>query len=163
VKGCIKQEPNTHPSPHVSRHVTPLLVTPLPVHVTTAPIESYMGTANTFLGFNLPRYMDHSSSHVLLLVLLARPRWSCCRQHMCTSVCMLTLLSAVQINYMLMLGCVAMVAGFQDTTALGHAYGVAVMSVMFMTTILAAIVMMVCYGVNPLLVSLFLLFFGGWC
>ena len=70
----------------------------------------------------------------------------------------------LQINWMLMLGCVAMVAGFQDTTALGHAYGVAVMSVMFMTTILAAIVMMVCYGINPLLVALFAIFFGktGW-
>lgn len=61
---------------------------------------------------------------------------------------------------MLMVGCVAMVAGFQDTTALGHAYGVAVMSVMFITTILAGIVMLVCYGINPLLVALFMLFFG---
>jgi hypothetical protein len=66
----------------------------------------------------------------------------------------------VQINFMLMLGCVAMVAGFQDTTALGHAYGVAVMSVMFITSILAGIVMLVCYSINPLLVALFLLFFG---
>jgi K+ transporter len=125
----------------------------------------------------------------------------------------------LQINFMLMLGCIAMVAGFQDTTALGHAYGVAVMSVMFLTTILAGnhfaasiavvaqtqlqnslfatatstptpwhmrsfarlltsrlsfvrslccfvslclagIVMLVCYGINPLLVVAFVGFFG---
>jgi len=35
------QKLHTQPSPHASRHVTPLLVTPLPVHVTTAPIECY--------------------------------------------------------------------------------------------------------------------------
>jgi K+ transporter len=28
-----------------------------------------------------------------------------------------------QVNILLLLGCIAMVAGFQDTTALGHAYG----------------------------------------
>lgn len=37
------------------------------------------------------------------------------------------------INFWLCIGCIAMVAGFQDTTALGHAYGVAVMSVMFIS------------------------------
>lgn len=61
---------------------------------------------------------------------------------------------------MLMLGCIAMVAGFQDTTALGHAYGVAVITVMFMTTILSGLVMMVCYDINPALVFLFVIFFG---
>ena len=53
-----------------------------------------------------------------------------------------------------------MVAGFQDTTAMGHAYGVAVMSVMFITTWLSALVMVACYDVNPLLVLLYLLVFG---
>jgi KUP system potassium uptake protein len=66
-----------------------------------------------------------------------------------------------QINFFLLLGCIAMVAGFQDTTALGHAYGVAVMSVMFITTFLSGIVMLVCYDVNPVLVTLFLILFGG--
>lgn len=108
------------------------------------------------------------------------------------------------INWALLVGCVAMVAGFQDTTALvraliceerctparaharlltcasdaqqhrrslsrwhpvlhadlsadadlsaivqGHAYGVAVMSVMFITTILSSMVMVICYGEQP--------------
>jgi K+ transporter len=56
-----------------------------------------------------------------------------------------------------------MVAAFQDTTALGHAYGVAVMSVMFITTILAGIVMLTCYNINPVLVAAFLLLFGRCC
>jgi K+ transporter len=59
-----------------------------------------------------------------------------------------------------MVGCIAMVAAFQDTTALGHAYGVAVMSVMFITTILAGIVMLTCYSINPVLVAAFLILFG---
>ena len=62
---------------------------------------------------------------------------------------------------MLLLGCIAMVAGFQDTTAMGHAYGVAVITVMFITTVLAAIVMLVCYDLNPVLVGLFALIFGS--
>lgn len=53
-----------------------------------------------------------------------------------------------------------MVAAFQDTTALGHAYGVAVISVMFITTILAGIVMLTCYSINPVLVAAFLIMFG---
>lgn len=65
---------------------------------------------------------------------------ACCgrvRQFARLAALLTQLLLHAQINFLLMLGCIAMVAGFQDTTALGHAYGVAVMSVMFLTTILA--------------------------
>lgn len=74
--------------------------------------------------------------------------------------CYASLHSCLQINYMLLAGCIAMVAGFQDTTALGHAYGVAVITVMFITTVLSGLVMLVCLDINPALVVLFVLFFG---
>jgi K+ potassium transporter len=47
------------------------------------------------------------------------------------------------VNYILMVCCVAVVAGFQDTTALGHAYGVAVVSVMLITTFMFGLVALV--------------------
>lgn len=53
-----------------------------------------------------------------------------------------------------------MVAGFQDTTSMGHAYGVAVISVMFITAFLSALVMLACYDLNPIIVLLYMLVFG---
>jgi len=64
-----------------------------------------------------------------------------------------------QVNYALMLGCVVIVAGFQDATALGHAYGVAVISVMFITSFLGALVALVNYAINPAIVLPVLLFY----
>lgn len=66
-----------------------------------------------------------------------------------------------QVNWALMIGCVAVVAGFQDTTALGHAYGVAVISVMLITTVMMALVMLVVWGLAPWLVLPFLGFFAA--
>jgi KUP system potassium uptake protein len=65
-----------------------------------------------------------------------------------------------QINWILLVGCILMVVGFQDTEAMGHAYGVAVITVMFITSIFTSIAMLVCFDINPILVALFTLFFG---
>ncbi|MEW5312655.1 MAG: hypothetical protein WDW38_004272 [Sanguina aurantia] len=49
------------------------------------------------------------------------------------------------VNYTIMLLCIAVVAGFKDTVALGNAYGVAVMTVMFITTNLLTLIMVACW------------------
>lgn len=66
-----------------------------------------------------------------------------------------------EINYMLMLLCMAVVIGFGNTAALGHAYGIAVVSVMLITSILVALVMLVAWQWPPLAGALFLGLFGA--
>ncbi|KAL0452869.1 UNVERIFIED_CONTAM: Potassium transporter 4 [Sesamum latifolium] len=48
-----------------------------------------------------------------------------------------------EINWILMILTLAVALGFKDTTAIGNAYGLAVMSVMFITTFLMALVMVI--------------------
>ncbi|XP_047311523.1 potassium transporter 1 [Impatiens glandulifera] len=64
------------------------------------------------------------------------------------------------INWMLMLLCLAVTIGLGDTNMIGHAYGVAVAWVMLVTTCLMAMVMLIVWKKNLFLVLAFLLFFG---
>lgn len=54
----------------------------------------------------------------------------------------------------------AIAIGFQDTTVIGNAYGLACMSVMFITTFLMTLVLIFVWQRNILLAIAFLLFFG---
>lgn len=60
-----------------------------------------------------------------------------------------------QVNYTLLVLCVAVVAGFQSGTAIGNAYGIAVNMVMLSTVFLVSLVMLVAWGTHPLLVLMF--------
>ncbi|KAL6528180.1 Potassium transporter 4 [Orobanche hederae] len=61
-----------------------------------------------------------------------------------------------EINWILMILTLAVAVGFRDTTTIGNAYGIAVMSVMFITTFLMALVMVLVWQRSILLASIFL-------
>ncbi|KAG0581960.1 hypothetical protein KC19_3G023400 [Ceratodon purpureus] len=65
-----------------------------------------------------------------------------------------------EINYILMVICVAVVLGFQDAVQLGNAFGVAVVGVMFITTILVTMVMILVWKLPLPVALLFLAVFG---
>ncbi|PKA67227.1 putative potassium transporter 9 [Apostasia shenzhenica] len=65
------------------------------------------------------------------------------------------------INWILMILCVAVAVGFRDTKHMGNASGLAVISVMLVTTSLTSLVMILCWHKPPLLVLAFFLFFGS--
>ncbi|PNW70308.1 hypothetical protein CHLRE_17g714450v5 [Chlamydomonas reinhardtii] len=64
-----------------------------------------------------------------------------------------------EINWTLMLLCIGVVAGFQDTVALGLAYGLAVSSVFVLTTLLILVVMVAVWEVSLALAAPFALVF----
>ncbi|KAI3470269.1 hypothetical protein Pfo_026932 [Paulownia fortunei] len=64
-----------------------------------------------------------------------------------------------EINWILMILTLAVAVGFRDTTTIGNAYGLAVMSVMFITTFLMALVMVFVWQRSIILAAVFLLFF----
>ncbi|XVF16087.1 hypothetical protein REPUB_Repub10bG0001100 [Reevesia pubescens] len=64
-----------------------------------------------------------------------------------------------EINWILMILTLAITIGFQDTTLIGNAYGLACMTVMFITTFLMALVITFVWQKNILLAAMFLLFF----
>lgn len=66
-----------------------------------------------------------------------------------------------EINWMLMILCIAVAVGFRDTKHMGNASGLAVISVMLVTTCLTSLVMILCWHKPPLLALAFLLFFGS--
>ncbi|KAG6556611.1 hypothetical protein Mapa_001552 [Marchantia paleacea] len=66
-----------------------------------------------------------------------------------------------EVNYALMILCIAVVVGFRRTTAIGNAYGIAVVSVMSITTCLVALVIVIVWHQHFLLGILFLVFFGS--
>jgi len=66
-----------------------------------------------------------------------------------------------EINWILMVLCLAITIGFRDTTLIGNAYGIACMTVMFITTWLMALVIIFVWNKNPVLAFLFLIFFGS--
>ncbi|KAI9110700.1 hypothetical protein K1719_018138 [Acacia pycnantha] len=66
-----------------------------------------------------------------------------------------------EINWMLMILCIAVTLGFRDTKHMGNASGLAVMSVMLVTTCLTSLVIMVCWHKPPIIALCFLLFFGS--
>ncbi|KAJ0977691.1 hypothetical protein J5N97_013165 [Dioscorea zingiberensis] len=66
-----------------------------------------------------------------------------------------------EINWILMVLCLAITIGFRDTTLIGNAYGIACMAVMFVTTGLMALVIMFVWQKSVIYALLFLLFFGS--
>ncbi|KAL6994544.1 Potassium transporter 4 [Sarracenia purpurea var. burkii] len=65
-----------------------------------------------------------------------------------------------EINWILMIITISITIGFQDTTLIGNAYGLACMTVMFITTCLMSLVLVFVWQSSILLVAAFLLFFG---
>ncbi|GAQ83496.1 Potassium transporter family protein [Klebsormidium nitens] len=65
-----------------------------------------------------------------------------------------------EINYVFMVLTIAVVVGFQDSTQIGNAYGVSVMSVMLITTFLMSLVMLMVWRLPPWLPALFFAVFG---
>ncbi|KAG6486344.1 potassium transporter 7-like isoform X1 [Zingiber officinale] len=66
-----------------------------------------------------------------------------------------------EINWILMVLCLAVTIGFRDTTVIGNAYGIACMTVMFVTTWLMALVIIFVWQKNNLFALMFLLLFGS--
>ncbi|KAI3442399.1 Potassium transporter [Psidium guajava] len=64
-----------------------------------------------------------------------------------------------EINWILMILTLAITIGFQDTTLIGNAYGLACMTVMFITTFLMALVIVFVWRKSILVATAFLLFF----
>uniref|UniRef100_A0A5B7BD32 Potassium transporter n=1 Tax=Davidia involucrata TaxID=16924 RepID=A0A5B7BD32_DAVIN len=66
-----------------------------------------------------------------------------------------------EINWILMILTLSIAIGFRDTTVIGNAYGLACMTVMFITTCLTALVIIFVWQRNILLAAAFLLLFGS--
>ncbi|KAK4835264.1 hypothetical protein QYF36_007609 [Acer negundo] len=66
-----------------------------------------------------------------------------------------------EINWILMILCIAVTIGFRDIKHMGNASGLAVMTVMIVTTCLTALVIILCWRKPPILALAFLLFFGS--
>ncbi|KAL0341214.1 UNVERIFIED_CONTAM: Potassium transporter 2 [Sesamum radiatum] len=66
-----------------------------------------------------------------------------------------------EINWMLMILCIAVTIGFRDIKHMGNASGLAVMAVMLVTTCLTSLVIILCWHKPPLVALCFLLFFGS--
>lgn len=66
-----------------------------------------------------------------------------------------------EINYALMIACVFVTGIFRSTANIGHAYGIAVVSVMLITTALVTLVMLMIWKVSILWISLFVIVIGG--
>ncbi|KAG1338649.1 potassium transporter 7 [Cocos nucifera] len=66
-----------------------------------------------------------------------------------------------EINWILMVLCLAVTLGFRDTTLIGNAYGIACITVMFVTTWLMALIIIFVWQKNVLFALLFLIFFGS--
>ncbi|TKY58626.1 Potassium transporter 6 [Spatholobus suberectus] len=65
-----------------------------------------------------------------------------------------------EINWLLMLLCLAVTIGFRDTKLMGNASGLAVVSVMLVTTCLMSLVIVICWHQSVFLAIGFVLFFG---
>ncbi|XP_074586879.1 potassium transporter 25-like isoform X1 [Curcuma longa] len=65
-----------------------------------------------------------------------------------------------EINWILMILCLAVTIGFRNTKHLGNAQGLAVIIVMLVTTCLMSIVIVVCWHKNIFFAVCFLIFFG---
>nr|GLL43998.1 potassium transporter 5-like [Ipomoea trifida] len=64
-----------------------------------------------------------------------------------------------EVNWILMILCVIVTFGFKTTTQIGHAYGIAVMNVMVITTCMVTLIMLVIWKTNIWLVALFFVVF----
>ncbi|XP_077244472.1 putative potassium transporter 13 [Tasmannia lanceolata] len=66
-----------------------------------------------------------------------------------------------EVNWMLMVLCLAVVIGFRDTDMIGNAYGLAVITVMFVTTCLMFLVIITVWNRTALTAFLFVAIFGS--
>ncbi|KAK3183537.1 hypothetical protein Dsin_030823 [Dipteronia sinensis] len=66
-----------------------------------------------------------------------------------------------EINWTLMLLCLAVTVGFRDTKHLGNASGLAVITVMLVTTCLMSLVIVLCWHKSVFLAICFIFFFGS--
>ncbi|XP_010066486.2 potassium transporter 5 [Eucalyptus grandis] len=66
-----------------------------------------------------------------------------------------------EVNYMLMVACVLVTASFQTTTKIGNAYGIAVVSVMVITTCMLTLIMLVIWKTSIWWIVLFFTVFGS--
>ncbi|KAL1108154.1 hypothetical protein V6Z11_D03G094200 [Gossypium hirsutum] len=66
-----------------------------------------------------------------------------------------------EINWVLLVLCLAVTVGFRDINHLGNAYGLTYMSAMFVTTWLTALIINFVWGQSLVLALLFALFFGS--
>ncbi|ERN05926.1 hypothetical protein AMTRI_Chr10g231030 [Amborella trichopoda] len=66
-----------------------------------------------------------------------------------------------EINWILMLLCLAVTIGFRDTKRMGNASGLAVITVMLVTTCLMSLVIVLCWHKTILLAICFIFFFGS--
>ncbi|KAI3874662.1 hypothetical protein MKW92_022432 [Papaver armeniacum] len=66
-----------------------------------------------------------------------------------------------EVNYLLMLACVAVTAGFKTTAKIGNAYGIAVVFVMTLTSSFLVLIMIVIWKTHILLVISFVLLIGS--
>lgn len=65
-----------------------------------------------------------------------------------------------EVNWILMVLCLAVTLGLRDTTAIGNAYGVAILTVMFVTTLLMTLVIVFVWRKRVIYALFFLTFFG---
>ncbi|CAL5038008.1 unnamed protein product [Urochloa decumbens] len=66
-----------------------------------------------------------------------------------------------EINWILMVLCLAVTIGFRDTKHMANAQGLAVITVMIVTTCLMSLVIVLCWNKNVIFALAFLLFFGA--
>ncbi|XP_043807005.1 potassium transporter 8 isoform X2 [Manihot esculenta] len=66
-----------------------------------------------------------------------------------------------EVNWILMLLCLAVTIGFRNTKHMGNAAGLAVVTVMLVTTCLMSLVMVLCWHKNVFLAICFIFFFGS--
>ncbi|XP_030529272.1 potassium transporter 5-like [Rhodamnia argentea] len=66
-----------------------------------------------------------------------------------------------EVNYMLMIACVLVTACFKTTTNIGNAYGIAVVSVMVITTCMLTLIMLVIWKTSIWWIVLFFTIFGS--
>ncbi|GKU96315.1 hypothetical protein SLEP1_g9565 [Rubroshorea leprosula] len=65
-----------------------------------------------------------------------------------------------EVNYMLMIACIIVTAIFKTTVKIGNAYGIAVVAVMFITTCMVTLIMLVIRTISIWWIALFFLIFG---
>ncbi|XP_020529872.1 potassium transporter 5 [Amborella trichopoda] len=66
-----------------------------------------------------------------------------------------------EVNYLLMIACVLVTAGFRATEKIGNAYGIAIVFVMTLTTALVTLVMVMIWKTNIFLILAFVLVIGS--
>ncbi|KAL5561517.1 hypothetical protein UlMin_031264 [Ulmus minor] len=66
-----------------------------------------------------------------------------------------------EVNYLLMIACIAVTLGFRDTTRIGNAYGIAVVFVMTLTSSFLVLIMVMIWKTHMLLVTSYIIVIGS--